>query len=54
MTKRKPPSPGAGEETVLPGSGDRSNIYIYVYTHIYYIIYTYIYILYIYVSYDRM
>ena len=49
MTKRKPPSPGAGEETVLPGSGDRSNIYIYMYTHIYiyilYSIYIYIYII---------
>ena len=41
MTKRKPPSPGASEETVLPGSGDRSHtvyiIYIYIYIHILYI-----------------
>ena len=41
MTKRKPPSPGASEETVFPGSGDRSHtvyiIYIYIYIHILYI-----------------
>ena len=41
MTKRKPPSPGASEETVLPGSGDRSHtvyiIYIYTYIYTYYI-----------------
>ena len=48
MTKRKPPSPGAGEETVLPGSGDRSNIYIHVYTHIYIILYIHIYYIYMY------